>query len=262
LIIDPAWGLMPDMFTLDGVSKSFDGRVAAGPLDLEIAPGRCTVLIGPSGCGKSTLLRLMIGLTTPDSGVVGFEGEVITPDSAPLLRRRMGYVIQDGGLFPHLTARGNAALMARYLGWPDTRIDQRLAELAALTAFPSDGLDRYPAQLSGGQRQRVSLMRALMLDPDVLLLDEPLGALDPVIRFELQDELRGIFRTLGKTVVMVTHDIGEAGFFGDDIVLLRDGAIIQRGEFRALVETPADPFVEKFVHAHRGVADALGGTAT
>jgi osmoprotectant transport system ATP-binding protein len=248
------------MFSLEGVTKSYDGRIAVGPVDLAVTPGRCTMLIGPSGCGKSTLLRLMNGLASPDAGAVRFEGELVTRASAPLLRHRMGYVIQDGGLFPHLTARGNAALMAKYLGWTDRRIDERLAELAELTAFPTDGLDRYPVQLSGGQRQRVSLMRALMLDPDVLLLDEPLGALDPVIRYGLQDELRAIFRTLGKTVVMVTHDIGEAGFFGDDIVLLRDGAIIQRGDIRALAETPADEFVEQFVHAQRGVADALAET--
>jgi osmoprotectant transport system ATP-binding protein len=245
------------MFSLEAITKSFDGRVAVGPIDLEIATGGATVLIGPSGCGKSTLLRLMIGLTIPDTGAVGFEGALVTPDSAPILRRRMGYVIQDGGLFPHLTARGNAGLMAKYLGWTQQRIDDRLADLAALTAFPGDGLDRYPAQLSGGQRQRVSLMRALMLNPDVLLLDEPLGALDPVIRYELQDELREIFRALGKTVVMVTHDIGEAGFFGDDIVLLRDGVIVQRGNIRSLVTAPADPFVEQFVHAQRSVADVL-----
>ena len=227
---------------------------------MDIEANAITAFIGPSGCGKSTLLRLMIGLTTPDRGIVAFEGEPVTPATAPMLRRRMGYVIQDGGLFPHLMARGNAALMAGYLGWTDRRIDERLAELAALTAFPVDGLDRYPAQLSGGQRQRVSLMRALMLDPDVLLLDEPLGALDPVIRYELQDELRGIFRSLGKTVVMVTHDIGEAGFFGDDIVLLRDGVIVQRGGIHDLVNAPADPFVTTFVHAQRGVAEAVSET--
>lgn len=247
------------MFILETVTKSFDGRIAVGSVNLEIATGRTTVLIGPSGCGKSTLLRLMIGLTSPDTGAVSFEGAPVTSASAPLLRRRMGYVIQDGGLFPHLTARGNVELMAKYLGWTQQGMDDRLAELATLTAFPTDGLDRYPAQLSGGQRQRVSLMRALMLDPDVLLLDEPLGALDPIIRYELQDELRGIFRTLGKTVILVTHDIGEAGFFGDDIVLLRDGVLIQRGDIRDLVENPTDPFVEQFVHAQRSVTDALAG---
>jgi len=245
------------MFTLQGVSKSFDGVVAVGSTDLAVAAGATTVLIGPSGCGKSTLLRLMIGLAAPDAGTVRFGDEDVTPAAAPLLRRRMGYVIQDGGLFPHLTARGNAGLMAGWLGWPAERIETRLAELAALTEFPTDGLDRFPAQLSGGQRQRVSLMRALMLDPEVLLLDEPLGALDPMIRYDLQGELRDIFRALGKTVVMVTHDIGEAGFFGDEIVLLRDGVIAQQGPIAALIDTPADPFVERFVTAQRGLMDAL-----
>src|SRR5262249_29262895 len=130
-------------------------------------------------------------------------------------------------LFPHLTAAGNAMLMARHLGWGRDRCQARLRELAELTRFPPDGLDRYPAQLSGGQRQRVSLMRALMLDPDLLLLDEPLGALDPIIRSDLQADLRRIFQALGKTVVLVTHDIGEAGFFGDRLVLLRAGKVVQ-----------------------------------
>src|SRR5262249_15119909 len=151
----------------------------------------------------STLLRLMIGLIWPDQGSVRLDGTEITPQNALAVRQRMGYVIQDGGLFPHLTARGNVALMARYLGWKEDRIESRLTELAELTRFPRDGLDRYPAQLSGGQRQRVSLMRALMLEPTVLLLDEPLGALDPIIRSELQTDLRRVFQTLGKTVVLV-----------------------------------------------------------
>jgi osmoprotectant transport system ATP-binding protein len=213
------------------------------------------VLIGPSGCGKSTLLRLMIGLIQPDRGRVHFEGEVLTRDNAERLRRKMGYVIQDGGLFPHLTARGNTALVARYLGWSAKRIGERLSELVELTHFPPDGVDRYPAQLSGGQRQRVSLMRALMLDPDVLLLDEPLGALDPMIRSNLQEELRTIFRQLGKTVVMVTHDLGEAGYFGDTIVLLREGSIVQRGSFGEFLDRPADAFVTEFVNAQRGLLE-------
>src|SRR5262249_46393423 len=161
------------------------------------------VLIGPSGCGKSTLIRVMIGLIRPDTGSVRFNAIELTVENARELRQRMGYVVQDGGLFPHLTARENATLMARYLGWDSKRISTRLAELTALTQFPEEGLDRYPVQLSGGQRQRVSLMRALMLDPDLLLLDEPLGALDPIIRSELQEDLRRIFQSLGKTVVMV-----------------------------------------------------------
>src|SRR5262245_41500106 len=213
------------MLELQGVSKTYGRQAALQPTDLTIAGGQTTVLIGPSGCGKSTLLRLLIGLLWPDTGTVRFDGTPVTPANARALRQRMGYVIQDGGLFPHLTARGNATLMARYLGWDGPRIDRRLAELAALTRFPADGLGRYPAQLPGGQRQRVSLMRARMLDPAVVLLDEPLGALDPIIRSELQSDLRRIFQTLGKTVVMVTHDLGEAGFFGDRVLLMRDGRI-------------------------------------
>jgi len=239
------------MLQLTGVSKSYGPSVALGPTDLTISAGQTTVLLGPSGCGKSTLLRLMIGLIRPDTGSVHFDGTPLRPENVQKLRHRMGYVVQDGGLFPHLTARGNVTLVARYLGWDVTRIERRLAELVILTQFPPDGLDRYPLQLSGGQRQRVSLMRALMLDPEVLLLDEPLGALDPIIRSELQADLRRIFQTLGKTVILVTHDLGEAKFFGDRIVLLRQGRIVQEGTFADLLERPADPFVTRFINAQR-----------
>ncbi len=209
------------MIELHHVSKSYDGSVVVPQLDLAIAAGQTTVLIGPSGCGKSTLLRIMVGLIRPDTGSVLIEGTELTPRTVLRLRLRIGYVIQDGGLFPHLSARNNVVLMARYLGWPSDRIAKRLGELADLTRFPHDALERFPAQLSGGQRQRVSLMRALMLDPTIVLLDEPLGALDPMVRAELQTDLRSIFRTLNKTVVMVTHDLAEAGWFGHEIVLLR-----------------------------------------
>src|SRR5215471_6505131 len=148
------------MLELRGVSKSYGKTEALQPTDLIIAAGRTTVLLGPSGCGKSTILRLMLGLLRPDSGTVLVDGRAFRPD----VRHRMGYVVQDGGLFPHLTARGNATLMAHYLGWDSARIETRVGTLAELTRFPTDGLERYPVQLSGGQRQRVSLMRALMLD--------------------------------------------------------------------------------------------------
>ena len=239
------------MLSLVGVSKSYPGVVALHPTDLVIPTGRTTVLLGPSGCGKSTLVRLMVGLVLPDSGQVLFQGQPMTPDTARELRRQIGFVVQDGGLFPHLSARGNLALMARYLGWDRPRIDARVAELVELTRFPADRLDRYPAEMSGGQRQRVSLMRALMLDPNLLLLDEPLGALDPLIRSELQADLREIFRRLAKTVVLVTHDLGEAGFLGDDLVLMRAGRIEQQAPFDTLVRQPASPFVRQFVTAQR-----------
>jgi osmoprotectant transport system ATP-binding protein len=243
---------------LRAISKSFDRAPALASIDLVVPSGRTTVLIGPSGSGKSTLLRLMMGLIRADRGTVRFDAQEVTPATAPLLRRRMGYVIQSGGLFPHLTARGNIALMARYLGWDGARIAARVEALAALTRFPADGLDRYPAQLSGGQRQRVGLMRALMLDPDVLMLDEPLGALDPIIRRDLQTELKEIFAALGKTVVLVTHDIGEAGYFGDLIVLLQGGRIVQQGTLAELLERPADGFVERFITAQRSLLDQGG----
>lgn len=245
------------MFELRGVNKAFGPVPALGPVDLAIAPARTTVVIGPSGCGKSTLLRLLIGLVQPDSGTVYFGGTPICPEAAPALRRRMGYVIQDGGLFPHLTAAANVALMARWMGWSRARIEARMGELAALVRLPPDSLGRHPWSLSGGQRQRVALMRALMLDPDVLLLDEPLGALDPMIRYDLQTDLRAVFRSLGKTVIMVTHDLIEAAHFADTVVLLRDGRIAQQGALGDLIARPADEFVERFVTAQRAPLAAL-----
>lgn len=245
------------MITLENVSKRYGPTQAVSPLSLSIAPERTTVLIGPSGSGKSTLLRLMIGLIRPDTGTVRFDGTPLSDANLRTLRHRMGYVIQEGGLFPHLTARSNAALLARHLGWERDRIDARIGELTELVQLSPDRLDQRPDQLSGGQRQRVSLMRALMLDPDVLLLDEPLGALDPMIRADLQDDLRAIFRQLAKTVVLVTHDIGEAGYFGDHVVLLRGGRIAQRGPMRALVDDPASDFVTDFIQAQRAPLEAL-----
>jgi len=240
------------MFQLTAVTKVYSGRPALGPLTLDVPAGQTTVLIGPSGCGKSTLIRLLIGLVEPDAGTVAFNRTAVTQSTTRNVRRRTGYVIQDGGLFPHMTARENVTLMARHLGWDRARIDKRVSELAELTQFPIDGLNRYPEQISGGQRQRVGLMRALLLDPDALLLDEPLGALDPLVRAELQSELRDIFRSLGKTVVLVTHDLGEAAFFADQVVLLRDGQIVQQGSAADLWHRPADPFVTRFVQAQRG----------
>ena len=239
------------MIELRNVAKSFNNIPALQSFNLKIAAGTTTVLIGPSGCGKSTLLRLINGLLRPDQGQVYFQGREIVPEIVLSLRQKMGYVIQEGGLFPHLTAGANVTLMARHLKWDRHRIEQRLQELTDVTRFPWDGLDRFPVQLSGGQRQRVSLMRALMLNPDVLLLDEPLGALDPMIRTELQTDLKGIFQELGKTVVLVTHDLSEAAFFGNVIVLLRDGQIVQTGTLPELLQTPAEPFVTDFINAQR-----------
>ncbi len=237
------------MIEFDSVTKSFSGHRAVDDLSLTIAAGERVALIGPSGCGKSTLLSLLVGLVVPDAGRVLLDDAVLSRESIVAARRRMGYMIQDGGLFPHLTARENVILMAGELGWPKPQQAERLAELAALTRLPAALLDRYPAELSGGQRQRVSLMRALMLDPDPIILDEPLGALDPLIRADLQDELRDIFAQLGKTVLLVTHDLAEAAFLAERIVLMNRGRVIQTGGFADLVERPADPFVTRFVRA-------------
>jgi osmoprotectant transport system ATP-binding protein len=202
-------------------------------------------------------LRVLVGLVPPDSGEVRIDGQWLDDATLPLLRHRIGYVIQDGGLFPHLTAEQNIGLMARVVGWPESRVATRVAELAVLTRFPSERLARWPLELSGGQRQRVALMRALMLDPELILLDEPLGALDPLIRAELQADLRRIFQTLQKTVVLVTHDVREAALLAERIVLMRDGRIVQSGTLDDLQRAPADPFVEQFLQAQSGPLDSM-----
>jgi osmoprotectant transport system ATP-binding protein len=235
---------------LAGVRKRYPGGFTLGPLDLDVPRGRTLALLGPSGCGKSTILRLLTGLVHPDAGTLRIRGVEVRP---ALLRGsvlpHVGYVVQEGGLFPHLSARANVALVPHDRGWPAARTGARVAELARLVGLEDALLDRLPADLSGGQRQRVALMRALVHDPEVLLLDEPLGALDPMIRARLQDDLGVLFRTLGRTVLLVTHDLAEAATLADEIVLLRDGRIVQRGAWRDLVERPADDFVRDFVAA-------------
>jgi osmoprotectant transport system ATP-binding protein len=239
------------MLELRNVSKTYGPAVVLQPTSLTFEAGRTTALIGPSGCGKSTLLRIIAGMVRPDSGEVLFEQTPLTAANAQALRQRMGYVLQDGGLFPHLTARDNVAILARHLRWNEDRIGPRMEELRKLVRLPDGSLTRYPAQLSGGQRQRVALMRALMLDPPLILLDEPMGALDPLVRFELQEDLRQAFKMLNKTVILVTHDMGEASFLGDWIVLLGEGRIVQQGTIEALVQSPADQSVTRFLNAQR-----------
>jgi osmoprotectant transport system ATP-binding protein len=239
------------MIAVENVSKTYGPRTALAATSLAFAPGKTTVLIGPSGCGKSTLLRLIVGLIRPDTGRVIVNDQELTPANVEQIRHEIGYVIQDGGLFPHLTGERNVTLLARFLGRPVSGIDSRVAELAQLVQLPTDALARHPADLSGGQRQRLGLMRALMLDPPLLLLDEPLGALDPITRSELQSQLKDIFARLNKTVIMVTHDMGEAAFFGDTIVLMRDGRIVQSGTIDDLLQRPAEPYVSDFIRAQR-----------
>jgi osmoprotectant transport system ATP-binding protein len=237
---------------LRGAWKRHGGGATVGPVTLCVPAERTLALIGPSGAGKSTLLRMLLGLLRPDGGEVMFQGAVIGPaDDAA--RRRLGYVVQGGGLFPHLTARENVALLARYVGWTRERVDERIRQLTELARLDGAALDRYPAELSGGQAQRVALIRALMLDPEVLLLDEPLGSLDPLTRADLQRDLRAAFLALRKTVLLVTHDLAEAVYFAHRLVLVRDGRVVQEGTLAELLRAPAEPFVTRFVEAQRGL---------
>jgi osmoprotectant transport system ATP-binding protein len=256
----------PDLpvLRLVGVRKEFGAVTAVHETSLDVDARRTTALIGPSGSGKTTALRLMLGLVRPDAGQVLHRDQPLEAGGAAGLRRfraETGYVVQDGGLFPHLTAAGNVTLMARHLGWSDARRAARLAELATLVRLPEATLARHPHELSGGQRQRVALMRALMLDPELLFLDEPLGALDPLVRAELQDELADVFGRLGKSVVIVTHDLAEAALLAHAIVLMHEGRVVQRGSLDDLVHRPATPFVSRFVRAQRRWGGAAEGPA-
>lgn len=237
------------MIALRDVTKTFGARVAVDHVSLAVEPGTIRVLLGSSGSGKSTILRLVLGLLAPDAGEVRVDGITVCADTRRDALRRLGYVVQEGALYPHMTAGENATLPARAEGWTRTRMTERLTELAELVGFERSLLDHYPAQLSGGQRQLAGLMRALMLDPPALLLDEPLGALDPISRAELQAQLVRVFRELRKTVLLVTHDVREAFVFGSTITLLNEGRVVQEGTFADLARRPADPYVAEFLRA-------------
>ena len=237
------------MITLDKVQKKLSNDFHLGPIQLQIAEGTTHVLVGPSGCGKSTLLRLISRILVPDGGRLTISGKNLAEFSLGEFARTFGYVIQDGGLFPHLTAEENVTLMAKRLGWNQQRCQERVRELSNLVSLSGELLKRYPRQISGGQRQRVALMRALMLDPPLILLDEPLGSLDPLVRSELQKDLKEIFQKVEKTVVWVTHDLFEADFVADQVTLVYQGQIVQTGEYQDLIEHPATPFVKRFTGA-------------
>jgi osmoprotectant transport system ATP-binding protein len=237
------------MIVFHKISKSFGNTVALQPMDLKIPPNKTTVLMGTSGSGKSTILRLISGLLEPTTGWIEIDGDKLTRDSLPGLRRRMGYVIQSGDLFPHLTARRNILLVAQELQLGIAEMTARVAELCALTRLSDALLDRYPVELSGGEQRRVSLIRALMLKPDILLLDEPTGALDPMVRGSLIVDLTLLFNRLNTTVILVTHDLIEAARLGDWVVLLNAGRIVQQGRYPEFRLCPAEPFVSEFFHA-------------
>ncbi|MCU0283366.1 MAG: ATP-binding cassette domain-containing protein [Candidatus Nanopelagicales bacterium] len=242
------------VIALHGVTKQYpDGTVAVHSLDLVVRRGEICVLVGPSGCGKTTTLRMINRLVEPTSGRLEVQGEDVTRADVTALRRRIGYVIQAAGLFPHWTVRRNVATTCRLLGWDRARTEARIDEVLGLVGLdPEQYGDRYPHQLSGGQQQRVGVARALAADPPVLLMDEPFGAVDPIARDRLQAEFHALQRRLGTTVVMVTHDLDEAVRLGDRIAVLRQGGFLEQYDTPARVlAAPATPFVADFVGADR-----------
>lgn len=239
------------MIKLNQIFLEYGNFTVLNDVTLHVDRGECIVLIGPSGCGKTTIIKAILGLIQPKRGIIEFEGQRITPDQHTNVRRRIGYVMQQGGLFPHLDVSQNLGLVPSQFGWKRATWTARARELLALVRIEPRMMSRYPSELSGGQRQRIGLARALMLDPPLLLMDEPLGALDPMVRRELQEDLRSIFKELDKAVLLVTHDLHEASYFADRIAMMNEGKIIQQGSMQQLLDDPAEPFVKRFVEAQR-----------
>jgi len=244
------------MIRLQGVGKTYpDGTVAVQELDLDVPRGAFVTLVGPSGCGKSTTLKMVNRLIEPTSGTITLDGEDVTRADAVKLRRRIGYVIQQIGLFPHQTVRTNVATVGSLLGWDRKRTHERVDELLSLVGLePSKYADRFPSQLSGGQRQRVGVARALVADPPVMLMDEPFGAVDPVVRVRLQDEFVALQERIGTTVLFVTHDIEEAVRLGHKVAVFEPGGRLAQYDTPARVlGAPADDYVADFVGSDRGL---------
>lgn len=244
------------MISLQDVTKQYpDGTVAVHDLTLEIDEGVICALVGPSGCGKTTTMRMINRLIEPTSGTIRVNGDDVTALDVQELRRRIGYVIQNAGLFPHYTVRKNVATVCRLLGWDKARITTRVDEMLDLVDLDPDTFgDRYPHQLSGGQRQRVGVARALAADPPVLLMDEPFGAVDPIARERLQDEFLALHERVRKTVVLVTHDIDEAVKLGDRIAVMRQGGYLEQYDRPAAVlGFPTSDFVADFVGSDRAI---------
>jgi osmoprotectant transport system ATP-binding protein len=244
------------MIRMENVTKRYAEGAAPSVdnLTLEVPEGSTVALIGPSGCGKTTTMRMINRLIEPTEGRIFVNGEDVTRADPVQLRRHIGYVIQNVGLFPHMTITENIAAVPNLLGWDQPRIQKRTAELLDLVGLdPNEMLNRYPRQLSGGQRQRIGVARALAADPAVLLMDEPFGAIDPIARARLQDEFRQILSRVRKTVVLVTHDLDEAIRLGDRIAIMREGRIVQYDTPDAILSRPADDFVSNFVGVDRAI---------
>lgn len=260
------------MITMDHVTKRYTqgGAASVDDLSIVVPEGTTTALIGPSGCGKTTTMRMINRLIDPTEGKIIVNGEDVTKVDPVNLRRHIGYVIQQVGLFPHMTIAQNIAAVPKLLGWAEAKIKSRTEELLHLVGLdPREMLKRYPRQLSGGQRQRIGVARALAADPPVLLMDEPFGAIDPIARTRLQDEFRQILQRVRKTVVLVTHDLDEAIRLGDRIAIMKSGKIVQYDTPDTILSHPADGFVENFVGIDRAIKrlslftvnDAMNGTA-
>ncbi|PSH64925.1 glycine/betaine ABC transporter [Phyllobacterium brassicacearum] len=244
------------MITMEHVTKRYTegGAASVDDLSLVVSEGTTTALIGPSGCGKTTTMRMINRLIEATEGKIIVNGEDITRVDPVKLRRHIGYVIQQVGLFPHMTIAQNIAAVPKLLGWTETKIKRRTEELLHLVGLdPQEMLKRYPRQLSGGQRQRIGVARALAADPPVLLMDEPFGAIDPIARTRLQDEFRQILQRVRKTVVLVTHDLDEAIRLGDRIAIMKSGKIVQYDTPDTVLSHPADAFVENFVGIDRAI---------
>lgn len=241
---------------LDDVTKTYGTALAVNGVSFAVRRAETCVLVGPSGCGKTTMLRMINRVIEPTSGTIQVRGRDIRSYDPVALRRSIGYVIQQVGLFPHMRVEDNVGIVLRLQGVPGPRRRHRAADLLSLVGLdPAQFLDRYPRQLSGGQQQRVGVARALAADPDIILMDEPFGAVDPIIRRQLQKELRRIQTAVHKTIVFVTHDLAEALYLGDRIVLMKDGRVLQQGTTRDLLFAPADPFVSEFFAESRGFGE-------
>lgn len=250
------------MIELRNLAKSYDGRSpAVEGLTLTIATGEFLALVGPSGCGKTTTLSMINRLVDPSDGAVLIDGTDTRASDAVALRRRIGFVFQDIGLFPHMTVAENAGVVLRILGEKQERIDPRVNELLTLVRLPPQTYgNRFPAEISGGQRQRVGVARALAARPAIVLMDEPFGAIDPLARDRLASDYREIHDALGLTTVLVTHDMTEAILLADRIALMRDGKLVQIGSPRELFSSPADDFVRAMMDTPRKRASALSAT--
>lgn len=239
------------MIRIENVTLQYPTGFTLSPVNLGLEAQKTHVFLGSSGSGKSTLLKIILGLETRNTGTVKIFDKKISSENQHEIARWVGYVPQESGLFPHLTAAENASLPGRVIGMGKAETRNRLKELQELVDLEPEWLERFPSQLSGGQRQRVALMRALFTNPEVIVLDEPLGALDPIIRARLQDDLKRVFSKLKKLVILVTHDLSEAAYFGHSIAMFHGGKLLQHGTFEEFVASPKDPFVTEFLQAYR-----------